>query len=234
MSRVAALYALQQADNEIDRRLTSISQIEVALADDTALKAVQEAAREAETSFNAVRTRLRDLEIAAEDSELHAADLEKRLYDGKIKGVKEMGTAQHEITTFRQRRKELDDQAVEAMIELEEVDNKNKAAKAKLAEATAEWEKSTAALREERARLEGELPGLRATREQRVKAVMPPDLPVYEKLRSQKQGIAVAEVQNGKLCGRCRVELPLTKQREVKSGMNIVNCPSCGRILYFR
>jgi predicted nucleic acid-binding Zn-ribbon protein len=232
MSRIEALYALQQADSEIDNHLAAIGQIEATLSNTSNIDAARQAAHEADTAFMAARSKLRDLEAASEESARHAVDLEKKLYGGQIKGVKEIGVAQHEIETFKQRRKDLDDQSVEAMIALEEAEAANKTAKAKLAEAEAEWEKSKAALNEEKARLEGELPGLRAEREKRTKAVMPPDLPVYEKLRSQKQGVAVALVQNGKLCGRCRVELPLTKQREVKSGMAIVNCPSCGRILY--
>jgi len=234
MSRISALFALQQTDSEIDGRLASIAQIEVAMSNTATLEIAREAASEAETSFIAVRSKLRDLENAAEDSERHALELEKKLYGGQIKGTKEMGAAQSEIATFRQRRKEQDDQSVEAMVSLEEAEAANKAAKANLAEAQAEWDKSTASLKEEHARLEGQLPGLRSVREQRAKAAMPADLPIYEKLRGQKQSIAVAEVQNGKTCGRCRVELPLAKQQQVKSGMNIVNCPSCGRILFLK
>ena len=232
MSRIAALYALQQTDSEIDGRLISIGQIEVALGNTATVDEARQVAQEAQAMVVAARSKLRDLEAASEDSARHAADLEKKLYDGKIKGVKELTAAQHEIETFRQRRKDLDDQSVEAMIALEEAEAINKSAKAKLAEVEDEWNKAMAALKEERDRLQGEIPSLQTEREKRVKALMPADLPLYEKLRSQKQGIAVALVQNGKTCGRCRVELPLAKQRETKSGMNIVNCPSCGRILY--
>ncbi len=234
MNRVSALFDLQQVDSEIDARQISISQIDLALTNTTALDAAREEARKAENAFAAAKSKLRDLEIAAEDSERHAAELEKKLNAGKISGAKQISAAESEIANFRQRRTEIDDESLEAMTGLEQAEAANKAAKARLIEVQADWEKSIAALRKERARLEAELPGLRAQREQRVKIVMPPDVLVYEKLRGQKQGIAVAEVKNGKICGRCRVELPLNKQREVKSGMNIINCPSCGRILYLR
>ncbi|MEI6043026.1 MAG: C4-type zinc ribbon domain-containing protein [Chloroflexota bacterium] len=234
MSRIAALYALQQTDSEIDSRLISISQIEVALADNSAVEVARQVTQEADTAFVAARLALRDLEIASEDTERHAAELEKKLYAGQIKGIKEMGLAQHEIATFRQRRKDLDDQGVEAMIALEEAETTKKAAKAILTEAEAEREKVIITLQEDRVRLEGELLELRTEREKRAKAVVPPDLIIYEKLRGQKQGIAVALLQQGKLCGRCRVELPLTKQREAKNNAVIVYCSSCGRILHFK
>ncbi len=234
MSRISALFALQQVDTAMDNLQNSLRHIENALADTTAVEAARQAGLEAEKTFLAARSKLRDLENSSEDTERHAADIEKKLYGGLIKGNKELQAAQHEVANFRQRHKELDDQVVEAMIVLEEVEAAYKTAKAKLVEFEAEWKKSLEALTQEKERLEGQLPGLKTNREQKLRGVMPPDVPLYEKLRTQKHGVAVAEILNGKMCGGCRVDLPLAKRSESRSGMNIVNCPGCGRILYIK
>ncbi len=234
MSRVSALFDLQQTDSKIDSHTTTINSIAVALEDTSTIDAARVAVSQAETELVAARSALHELEAAAEKQAQHANKLEKDLYDGKIKGQKEMAAAQSEIVTFRQRKRETDDQSLEAMQGLEAAEAGLRAAKEKLAATEAEWQRATSAYREESARLQAELAPLHIEREKKLKMVMPPDLPLYDKLRQQKQGVAVSEVLYGKTCSKCRVELPLARQRDIKGGTNVVLCPSCGRILYHK
>ncbi|HEX2912786.1 MAG TPA: C4-type zinc ribbon domain-containing protein [Chloroflexia bacterium] len=234
MSRVSALFDLQQTDLKIDNDNSRIASLKLALEDSSTVETARQNVKEAEAALVAARSRLKDLEATAQQQEHHANDLEKKLYGGQIKGNKEMVAAQHEIETFRQRKKETDDQSVESMVEVEEFEQNLKKAKENLAAIEAEWQRATAAYREELGNVEAELAPLQTERAKRVKMVMPPDLALYEKLRQQKQGVAVSEVLYGKICSRCRVELPLAKQREIKGGMTVVPCPSCGRILYHK
>jgi predicted nucleic acid-binding Zn-ribbon protein len=234
MSRISALYDLQQVDSNIDQHNSGLGRVEAALSDTATIDAARQEVTEAEAALKKVRSTQRDLEFESQNSEKHAQDLEKKLYGGQIKGVKEIQSAENEIANFRQRRKDLDDQSVEAMIAVEEAEAFLKTAKEKFSEVEVVWEKTAKALREERARLETELPGLQAERAKMLQKVMPADIPLYDKLRGQKQGVAVAEVQMGKICSKCRMELPMAKQREVKNNLMIVNCSSCGRILYAR
>ncbi len=234
MSRVSVLWELQQTDSKIDTLNTSITNIDRNLADTSAIEASRQATAEAEKNYVTARSKQRELEATAQQQEGHANDLEQKLYGGQIKGQKEMASAQTEIATYRQRKKETDDATVEAMVVLEGAEKAFKEAKEKGAATEAEWDRATKAYREERIRLESESGNLKIEREKRAKMVMPPDMPVYEKIRQQRAGVAVAEVLNGKTCGKCRVELPMAKQREIKGGNQIVNCPSCGRILYHK
>lgn len=234
MSRVSALYDLQQTDSKIDSHTATIANLDNAIADTSVVDGVRAAVSAAETAFVTARSRLRELEATAAQQEDHANKLEKQLYEGSIRSQKEMAAAQTEINTFRKHKKETDDQSVEAMIGLEEAENALKGAKEKLAATEAEWQRAVTAYREERDRLEAELGPLKAERQKNLKMVMPPDIPLYEKLRLQKQGVAVSEVLYGKLCSKCRMELPLVRQREIKGGTTIVPCPSCGRILYHK
>jgi predicted nucleic acid-binding Zn-ribbon protein len=234
MTRISALFDLQQTDSRIDASNSRLLYLDQLLADTSSLDSARQALAEAEAALVTARSRLKELEGVAQNQQQHANDLEKKLYGGQIKGNKEMAAAQHEIETFRQRKKETDDQTVEAMVGLEEAEAAFKAAKEKLAQAGKDAEQDQAEHRREKAQLEVELEVLQTERTKRLKMVMPPDVAVYEKLRQQKQGVAVAEVMYGKMCGKCRVELPLAKQREIKGGTNIVFCPSCGRILFHK
>ncbi|MBN9388356.1 MAG: hypothetical protein J0I20_09920 [Chloroflexi bacterium] len=234
MSRVSALYDLQQIDSKIDANVSRTAFLNQLLSDTSPLDAARQTVSDAEAALVSARSQLKDLESTAQKQQQHANDLEKKLYGGQIKGNKEMAAAQQEIETFRQRKKETDDQTVEAMLTLEDAEANLKAARAKLTQTEKEVEQGSAGHRQELGQLQAELTGLQAQRVKDLRMVMPPDVPVYEKLRQQKQGVAVAEVIYGKMCGKCRVELPMAKQREVKGGTTLVTCPNCGRILYHK
>lgn len=234
MSRVRALYDLQQIDSRIDGTNSSLTNIEETLKDTSLVDNARATLAEAESTLVTARSELKELEAKAQKQKQHADDLEKKLYGGAIKGQKEMSAAQSEIETFRKLKGETDNSTVEAMIVVEDAEDKLKAAKKGLTDAQAEYERSTAALRQERDRLTAELAPLQADRAKKLKMVMPPDVPVYEKLRQQKAGVAVVELMLGKTCAGCRVEIPMAKQRDVRGGTAIVNCPRCGRILYYK
>jgi predicted nucleic acid-binding Zn-ribbon protein len=234
MSRVSALYDLQQIDSRIDANLSRTSYLNQLLDDTSPLDTARQAVSDAETALVAARSQLKELESTAQKQQQHANDLEKKLYGGQIKGNKEMAAAQQEIETFRQRNKETDDRTVEAMVGLEDAEANLKMAKEKLAHTGKEVEQGQVGHRQELSQLQTELTGLQTQRTKELRMVMPPDVAVYEKLRQQKQGVAVAEVMYGKMCGKCRVELPMAKQREVKGGATLVTCPNCGRILYHK
>ncbi|MEI7553997.1 hypothetical protein [Candidatus Chlorohelix sp.] len=232
MSRVTPLFELQQIDTNIDRHHINIANIETTLLDKSMLEAARQAVSDSDNALRKERIKLKDLEFETQTAEKHATDLEKKLYDGQIKGAKEMKSAQNEIDTFRKRRAELEDSSVEVMLEVEEAEKTLEVVRQKLATVESEREKSLIPLTQELTKLKKELSVLQPEREKQVKKIAPSDLPLYEKLRAQKQGVAVAELLMGKICGKCRVDIPLSKQRDLKSPIVIITCPSCGRILY--
>lgn len=234
MSRIRNLYDLQLTDTKIDNLTASQASIEKALTESVALDEAKQKFSEAETILVNARSALKESEAVAQKQQAHADDLEKKLYGGAIKGQKEMAAAQHEIETFRQRKKETDDKIVELMVETESAEIALKEAKENLQKAETEHAKATVVFREELGRVQIELENLQSERAKRLKLVMPADIPIYDRLRQGKQGIAVSELLLGKTCSKCRVELPVAKQREVKSGMTMINCSNCGRILYYK
>ncbi|MER3420422.1 MAG: hypothetical protein C4290_07815, partial [Chloroflexota bacterium] len=61
--------------------------------------------------------------------------------------------------------------------------------------------------------------------------VPPQFLALYERLRSIKRGQAVARIERG-VCAGCRITLPTTVQQRARAGAQVLQCPSCERILY--
>jgi uncharacterized protein len=234
MSRINALFRLQEIDSQIDNQNTIISRAEAQIADSSAVTEAKTHLEAADTALKTTRTKQRDNEYESEKAKKHAEDLEKKLYGNLIKGAKEIENAQREIENFKKRHKELDDEGIELMLSVEAAEDELKKARAKLTQVETEKKESDAKQHELKATAETELQKLNGLRTQALKAIMPPDVPVYEKLRNQKQGVAVAEILNAKICGKCRVEIPSSLRNNAKSGMQIVNCQNCGRILYWR
>ncbi len=59
-------------------------------------------------------------------------------------------------------------------------------------------------------------------------------LSVYERIRARRGGIAMAAVPPGGACSACRMRIPPQLYNELVSGQgpDIIQCPSCYRILY--
>ena len=67
--------------------------------------------------------------------------------------------------------------------------------------------------------------------ERSSEGISPADLDVYKGLLRTRQGEALAELRDG-LCEGCFVNLPKNIVVRLARGMELVQCPSCDRILY--
>lgn len=76
-----------------------------------------------------------------------------------------------------------------------------------------------------------ELEGLRAAAAQESKKVDPELLKKYTAIKSNKIAQPLAEIR-GDQCGGCNISLPSLVVNSVRAGERIVECESCGRILY--
>lgn len=234
MARIHALFRLQEIDSQIDSQNNIINRADAVIADLSSVDEAKGHLTEKDSALKNVLSKQRDNQYESEKAKKHYEDLEKKLYGNQIKGAKEVDNAQKEIENFKKRHKELDDEGIELMLAVESAEDQVKTAKVKLGEVEALKKELDAKQLEQKAAALIELERLNGLRGQALKAVMPPDVPIYEKLRSQKQGVAVAEILNGKICGKCRVEVPQSLRNNAKSGMQIINCQTCGRILYWR
>lgn len=88
-----------------------------------------------------------------------------------------------------------------------------------------------ASLTERKKRLEAEASELRVERERLAAAAPEAQLPLYERLLKIKNGLAVVPAVGGK-CTGCHIKLVASTMVKVNSGLDGVQCESCGRLLY--
>ncbi len=103
------------------------------------------------------------------------------------------------------------------------------AASSELKKLEAEWQSQQQQLSADIEALKNKLSDLKQKRQLRSAEINQQTLEAYDKLRKQK-GQAVAKVEQG-ICRGCRISLPSSEMQQVRSG-NLVQCGSCGRILF--
>ncbi|MBM3148662.1 MAG: hypothetical protein FJZ88_01355, partial [Chloroflexi bacterium] len=153
----------------------------------------------------------------------------EKLYAGKIKNPKELLGLEHEVGTLRSMLKQREDKLLDLMSEVEVVQRKVVHEKEHLQKLELEWQQEQKILAQRQAEVSGQLVGLRQGRQALVSGITPEALGLYEGMRSRKAQVVV-RVEQG-MCQGCRLTLPMSEWQRAKAG-NLVQCSSCGRILY--
>ncbi len=224
-----ALYRLQQLDSERDATQDRLREIDAALRDDTRLRRARQALQEQEQEARKWQARQRDLELEIESLADKSARSEARLYGGKVTNPKELTDLEAEIASLQRRRRRLEDQLLEAMIEREGAEDTRDAAQTHLQETESTWSRTQADLRAERTGLEQRLQEIERRRDEVAAHLDPQTLAAYNRLRELKGGQAVARLR-ADICTVCGVTISASAEWKLRQG-ELIHCDSCGRII---
>ena len=230
MSQTRALYRLQTLDSEIDLRRSRVHELTAALAQDERLRQAQAHTAKLENSLRPQESRAADLTLEIESVAEQTAQLNSRLYGGEVGNPKELEDIQHKIDERKRRRSHLEDDLLEAMIQIEELQESLSQAQDNLHDVETAWNAEQKTLNDELKHLKHELKTLKIERQEAAGQVTGENLDVYETLRAQKRGQAVAVLENGS-CSVCRVGQTDNIVKQVRQDEQLVKCTSCGRIL---
>lgn len=231
MSRTETLYRLQTIDLEIDQRSRRLEEVKTILEGNEELERARQALQDGEKKLSRQRVKLRDRELEMQSLTSKIASVENWLYSGRIKNPKELANRQDELRYLKRRQGGLEDQVLEAMIEVEESETGVTEQREKAAHLEEDWQEAQVRLSAEQEELTNRLSQLKAKRTKMQRQIEPSDLALYEDLRRRKGGRAVALLQ-GELCQGCRVTLPSSKVQQARQGETLTLCDSCQRILY--
>lgn len=231
MQRIEVLYRLQTLDLQLEETKRGLREIEAQLGENAALTAARDAVGEAERLIGNSEAEMREREWEVTRLDQKIKEFNDRLFSGKVTNPKELASIQKEVEHLGRLKAQQEDQELDLMARLEEQ-------RAELARLKQRYSELEAAVAEERkdllaskSRLEEDLARQLEERERLVRAANPADIPVYDRLRSQRAGRAVARVDRS-LCEGCRVFLPTHLVQKARTSPAPVFCSSCGRILY--
>ncbi|MEJ2599782.1 MAG: C4-type zinc ribbon domain-containing protein [Anaerolineales bacterium] len=231
MSQTFKLYRLQQVDSQLDRIHARLRQIQAAINDDQALKEAHKNLDQATSQLEAQRKILRQAEEQVRQQRLKIEQTESTLYSGKVRNPKELQDLQNEAAALKRYRSTLEDRQLEAMIAVEEAEATGQEREQALEKEQTDFQEKIAELTQEQGNLSSDLARLEVEREATTRSIETSDLALYEQLRKQRRGIAVAKVSD-KACSACGSTLNASLLHAARSQSQIVRCDTCGRILY--
>ena len=229
------LLELQELDTAIDRLEARKRQLEEGKALSEARATMEEAEGglgELRLGVDAVVREQQRLEREIDSMTRKAEADEKRLYDGSIANVKEMEALQHEISSLKERRSRSEDDLLEQMVRKDDLEVRAGEAATVVQQARANLESVGGEAVRELERIEAELADKRAAREKLVPEFDNELLELYEDLRRQKRGVAVAALVDG-VCQACHEKLSAMELDRLKHTDGVKRCEYCRRIVVF-
>ncbi|HEX2980020.1 MAG TPA: C4-type zinc ribbon domain-containing protein [Anaerolineaceae bacterium] len=231
MSLSLTLSRLQKVDLQRDQVEAQLKSVERALQDDVSVRAARKRETEAQTSLKATQETLREAESAVHTQTIKIKEIESTLYGGRVHNPKELQDLQNDLQALRRRLSVLEDNQLSAMMSVDDAQVVHQASQGELDKAEGEYSQKNADMLAKRDALSRERERLLVERQAIAQSVTPDLLKTYESLRIQRKGVAVAMVED-QSCAACGSELTPAECQAAKSTTRIVNCPSCGRILY--
>ena len=230
--RLNLLIRLQKIDGAIRARQEEKKKLPELLAalerKSDANKAELDNVREAlETAQKSKRDRDRTLEEGAQKVE----KLKSRTPD--IKTNKEYTALLKEIETVEQENKTIEDDILKLMEKIDAATAEIKNAEGRSAQEAAAIDAERKQLEENMAKLEAELAADGRARDEIASRIDAALLAKYQKRYVAQGGRVVVEVR-GESCSGCFMSIPPQIFVNVKKNAEIITCPNCQRILYFK
>ncbi len=196
---------------EIDARRYSMKPIDVLVRD------LQTEVKEIEDLTTVARQRMRKLEGEAANSRGDAATY---------------AAFQNEIRTLKKEVSENEDAGLELIERMDEAKGKRDAISADVEELEKVFVEFDSNVQRELTEAQERHDDLQGKRVERLSGDLPGSLlSMYDKLVDAREGMALAELQN-KVCQGCYISVPPNIYVRIARASDIVQCPSCDRILY--
>ncbi|MDO8752621.1 MAG: C4-type zinc ribbon domain-containing protein [Anaerolineales bacterium] len=231
MSASLGIYRLQQVDRQMDRASAQLDTIRITLENDTELRSALERAETTQTHNQHSLHEMKNTEADVDSQKIKIEQAESSLYGGTVKNPKELQDLQKDVASLKKYLVTLEERQFEAMLKAETSEADLKIARTELKKIQARLGSEHGKLIEEQSTLATQLERLTDERQAALAPIESNLLQTYEALRQQKRGVAVAEI-NDNACVSCGTTLNASIQQNARSQKQLVNCPSCGRILF--
>ena len=231
MAGTLGLYRLQQIDNQINQVNHQIKSNQNVMDDESLVNHAMENLHEKENHFEATDTLLKQADQELKNLQIKIQQNESSLYGKYNHTPKELMDLQNEIVSQRKLQTDLENRLIVLMQENEQAGMDRSQAESEKNVTRNDRENVISQITREMKTLLNNLEKLTAERKAAKEGIPPSDLDVYERLRAEKRGVAVASIED-KSCSACGSTLSASQIQSARSPSSSYLCPSCGRILY--
>jgi len=229
MSVAKQLYQLQEVDLELESNTQTLKQKVSQLGESPEVVRVRTDLSSQHQHLDELKRQQHSAEWEIDDLTSKITTLEQKLYGGRIKNPKELTNLQHEVDGLKAKRDQLEDKALGIIDQVELAEGHVATISNELNRLETEWHRQQQRLTSDIEWLKNTLSDLEHKRQLILVEVEPQIVNLYQELRRQR-GTAVAKVDQG-MCRGCQISLPTSELQRARSG-NLVQCSSCGRILF--
>jgi hypothetical protein len=160
-----------------------------------------------------------------------------RKLEGEAQGARDMALQvafQHEIKSRKRDISIAEEEGLGLVERVEAIETEANAMKATVEEEETIYAEFNGNVEREMAEAQARLDQMTSDRESRKSSELPHEaLNLYSKLLVAREGEAMAELQ-GRMCQSCFMEIPQNLAVRLRRGAELVQCPSCDRILHTR
>jgi predicted nucleic acid-binding Zn-ribbon protein len=193
---------------------------------------------QAKDALDTARQRFKASQEARREQEKEAATFQSRLSKFKdqlsaVKTNREYQAMQHEIETAQKELGLVEERVLERMMDADALAADIKKAEGVLAAQQKDVEAEKKTLAEELVTVEAALKDATEKRRALVASLPSPLVALFEQVSRARKGVALAAATRDGLCSACHVRLRPQAFQEVRRNDQIIQCPSCNRILYY-
>lgn len=227
-----ALRSLQEVDREIFKVESELERLPQELASRAEGMAAQASAlQDKRREVTELRTSIKEIEHTTVGLRQRLKKLEHESTSGTA-DASLVAAYSHEMRNIKRNISQAEDAGIKRLTRAEALDTEIEEMAGRLSEEEGHFETFKANVASEVEAAQKKLDELQTDRSQRSSDGIPPtDLDTYKGLLRTRQGEALAELRDG-LCEGCFVNLPKNIVVRLARGMELVQCPSCDRILY--
>jgi predicted nucleic acid-binding Zn-ribbon protein len=223
------LCELQELDLRIEKTSETLSRVDHQLNHNEALEKAKSDLEAIQKDQAALQQKQRDAEHAVDDIQAKVKPIQQKLFAGSVSNPKELGAMQQQANQLKKNIREEEDKVLEMMGQAEALQSTAAARAADVNKIEREWADKRTQLQAEQADLMAALESDRKMKDEILSQIEPAHLQLYEKLRRQKQGNAVAKIAQGR-CQGCKITIPVSELSQARAG-ELVQCGSCSRVL---
>lgn len=164
--------------------------------------------------------------------EAKAAEVDTKLYSGTVTSPRELQGFQDDLQSLRRRQRQLEDEVLGFMEQLEPLDEQLATRAATRADLEERAGKLAGALAQAEQAVDAEIATAEAERAAAVEPVPADLVDRYDRLRKQHDGVAIAPLV-GNNCGGCHLTLSAVEVDHIKHqpADALIYCEECGRLL---
>jgi predicted nucleic acid-binding Zn-ribbon protein len=227
---LALLYELQRIDSQLERLEKELTTLDDgaraarrAQEHEAALQTASEQLRQAEGG-------LKDRELALESAEAERKQKWQRAYGGTVGDIKELSALERKIEELDRRKGRLEEEILALYDTVERLRAERNQAEQRATEGAARAKRARAHFVHRTKEIHQEQAALTQRRGELAARAPAALYQQYEKMRAAQEGVAIAGVVEG-ACEFCRTRVPSEYEAELRRGLRIIHCESCGRIL---